>query len=172
MSVILYNLEIGSKLALVIIAILNLYFAKKFFNFKNVKDDKDKEKDRKIQWLKSLILDHNLKHFYDFFDKLDAELDKLKQDNLTIEDKKEINAKIAEQFVFLRHKFIDMLLAVDNRLYDTFIESSDNLQDHITTAIFDQGINLTHQTKFDEVIKRKLMETKTEFIKCLFGYRG
>lgn len=172
MNYILPYLDILSKVATVLIAALNLFFAIKFFQFKTKKDDADKENDRRIQWLKSLILDHNLKHFYEFFEMLDIELYKLKQNGLSDENKKEIDSKIAEQFIFLRRKFIDILLAVDSELYEFFITSSDDLQDHFTNAIFDQGINLAHQSKFDEVISEKLMKTKTEFIKKLFNYRG
>jgi hypothetical protein len=165
-------LDTISKSAIVFIATLNLFFAIKFFNVKTQKDDVEKEADRKIQWLKSLILDHNLEKYYLFFDELDAELNKLKNNELSDEDKQLINGNIAEKFVILRRNFTDMLLAVDNELYNFFIKESDQLQDHITEAIFDAGINLSYSVKYNEVITERVMATKTGCIKKLFGYRG
>lgn len=172
MEWILNHLDIASKTAVVIIAACNLFFSVKFFQLKNEKDDIDKEKDRKIQWLKTLILDHNLKHFYAFFDELETELNRLKESGLSNEDKKCIENGIADKFVILRIKFIDMLLAIDNDMYVSFLDLSDELQGHISTSIFDTGINLDNKDKFKEVVESKVMATKTEFIKRLFTYRG
>ena len=172
MEVILKNLDIPSKIATVIIATCNLFLTVKFFNFKNTKDNIDKENDRRIQWLKSLILDHNLKHFYEFFDNLNIELNKLKQSGLSNDDKENIDSEIADKFIILRQKFIDIILAVDSNLYFLFITLSDELQAHITDSVFDDGINLSNSTKFDEVIQNKVTQIKTEFIKNLFSYRG
>ena len=71
-------LDIFFKTATIIIAIANLFFVVKFFNLKNKKEDADKEKDRRINWLKTLVLDHSLDSFYSFFDSLETELNKLK----------------------------------------------------------------------------------------------
>lgn len=87
-------IEFSAKIATVCIAICNLILTVKFFNFKNKKEDVDKENDRRIQWLKSLILDHNLKHFYAFFDALNIELNKLKINGLSDDDKNLINSGI------------------------------------------------------------------------------
>ena len=160
------------KLFIISLGICNLLLTIKFFQIKDKKENVDKEKDRKIQWLKSLILDHNLKHFYEFFDGLNIELNKLKETGLNNDEKKSIDSEIADKFVFLRQKFIDILLAVDSNLYDLFIKLSDELQDHITKSIFDGGINLSNSDKFNEVIQTKVMEIKTKFIKQLFDYRG
>lgn len=165
-------LDITAKGATVIIAALNFYFAVKFFHVKNKKDEADKEKDRRIQWLKALILDHNLKYLYAFFDDLETELARLKQNGLSVDDKQAIDGAIGNHFIALRQRFIDILLAVDSRLYDGFMRFSDDLQGHLSEKIFDEGINLAHTKKFDEEIKSKLVATKTDLIKTLFNYRG
>lgn len=164
-------IDFFSKFALVIIALANLFFAIKFFNIKTEKDDEEKTKDRKVSWLKTLILDHNLEHFYKFFDLLDEELIKLKQSDLSDQKKQDINDVIAQHFIYFRRKFIDIHLAVDDDLYHRFMKLSDDLQDHITVSIFDQGINLDKEQKFNEVIESKLMETKTNFLKTFFCFK-
>lgn len=165
-------LDVTFKSAMIIVAGTNVYFAHKFFNFKNQKEDVDKEKDRKINWLKTLILDHNLKNYYSFFDDLELELNKLKILNLTNSDKQKIDENNAELFVTIRRKFIDILLVVDKKIYNKIQSLFDKLQEELTETIFNQGINLNHQPKFDEEIMSKISSTKTDVIKEIFNYRG
>lgn len=165
-------LDIIFKSATAIIALANLFFVIKFFNFKNKKEDIDKEKDRRIQWLKTLVLDHNLNSFYSFFDSVELELDNLKSNNLSIVDKKIIDEKIGDEFIKLRRKFTDSLIAVDEIFYKKVLSVTDNFQSYLTNTIFDNGINLTHQPKFEELILEKITIAKTDIIKLLFRYRG
>ena len=172
MTAIISNLDTIAKVSTALIAAANLAFAVKIFKVKHSKDTKEKEADRKIQWLKSLIMDYNLEHFYGFFDDLDAELSALKTEGLSVGQKQIVNQKVAELFTKLRRKFIDITRAADKSIYFYIKDRSDNLQDHITEAIFDQGINLAHEPKYDEVIDKKIMEIKTDIIEKIFGYRG
>jgi hypothetical protein len=165
-------LDVTFKFAMIIVAGTNVYFAHKFFNFKNKKDDADKEKDRKINWLKTLILDHNLKHYYLFFDDLEKELDKLKVLNLSVLDKQTIDENNAILFISIRRRFIDILLVVDKKIYTKVQNLFDKLQEELTDTIFNQGINLTHLPKFDDEIMSRISSTKTDVIKEIFNYRG
>ena len=165
-------LDIVFKSATIAIAMLSLYYTVILFKLKARKDDTDKEKDRRIQWMKSLVLDHSLIQFYDFFDKIDVELDLLKKNGLSDVEKSKIDEKIQDHFSCLRKKFIDILRAIDRSLYDSVLKEMDDLQEHFTKTIFDQGINLSHQPKFEELIVEKETITKTEVIKILFSYRG
>jgi hypothetical protein len=165
-------LDIAFKSATILIAGTNMFFAYKFFAFKNKKEDVDKEKDRKINWLKTLILDHNLKHYYSFFDDLEKELNELKKPNLTDINKQTIDEKNAELFIAIRRKFTDILLIVDNQIYKETIILFDKLQGELTETIFNQGINLSHPPKFEEEIMSRLASTKTDVIKRIFNYRG
>jgi len=164
--------DIGFKAATFITAVSNLIFAILIYKLKNKKEDIDKEKDRRINWLKTLVLDYNLDHFYAFFDNVEPDLYRFKQTGLTDSQKQDIDAKVADHFITLRRKFIDSILAVDQTLYDNILIKSDSLQEHITNSVFDQGINLIHGPKFDDVLLKKLNETKTEIVKLLFSYRG
>ncbi len=164
--------DIVYKSATVIIAACNVLFALWIFWNKTKKDDSNKEKDRKILWFKVLLLDYNLKYFYTFFDKLETGLSNLKNHNLSQADKEAIESAAADDFIVLRRKFTDTLLAIDKSLYDRVLTYSDDLQSSISSAIFDGGINLSHNPKYDEVISEKLTEIKTNIINLLFCYRG
>jgi hypothetical protein len=165
-------LDIAFKSATILIAAFNAYFAVKFFWFKDKKDELEKERDRKIQLLKTLVLDHNLTHYHSIFDKLEGQLQELQSNGLTDPAKQNIDSKVGDLFIELRSKFYDALLAIDDKLYDNIKTKADFLQTHITNSIFDQGINLAHLPKYEELIKQKVISTKTEIIKVLFNYRG
>jgi hypothetical protein len=165
-------LDIAFKSATICIALFNVYFATKVFKLKNQKDDSEKERDRKIQLLKTLVLDHNLKYFYSDFEEIENKLVELRTPNLDDKMKSAIDTNVAELFIRLRRRFYDSLLAIDNSLYDIIVDFSDDLQAHISNTIFDQGINLSHGPKYEELIKEKIISTKTEIIKELFNYRG
>jgi len=159
------------KLATMSIAVFNILFAIYIFKLKNKKDDSDKEKDRRISLLKTLVLDHNLKYFYDFFDELAAVLEELKT-GLDDAEKSTIKTKADVKFILLRRQFTDTFLAVDKSLYTTIIDKMDILQDELTYCIFDAGVNLTHEPKFNEMITNKLIDKKTAILSMLFMYRG
>jgi len=165
-------LDVIFKSSTVFIAAINLYYVIDIFKTKNKRDDIDKEKDRRINWLKTLVLDHNLKHFYDFFDRLEGELSQLKHAGLTDDQKATIDTNAGDLFIFLRRKFTDTLLSVDDSLYENVLKLTDQLQEHLTTSIFDSGINLNHIPKYDEIINEHLASTKTNILKIIFDYRG
>lgn len=165
-------LDFFFKSATIVIAVVNLFFVIKFFRLKDKKEDVDKERDRRINWLKTLVLDHSLDSFYSFFDSLERELIKLKEKNLSITDKKQVDEKIGDHFISLRRNFTDALIAVDDNLYANVLSVSDSLQTLLTETIFDNGINLFYPPKYQELILEKLTISKTEIIKILFRYRG
>lgn len=155
-----------------IISLINLFYAINFFWRKDKKEDDVKERDLRISWFKSLILDYNLEHFHNFFQEIDKESQKLKPKKLPDKAKQVINEAIKDQQSFLRKNFVDMLLAVDDELYNSTLKELDKLTDHLTEVIFDSGINLTHAPKFEEEISQKISETKTNILKLFFGYKG
>src|SRR5690606_22103357 len=164
-------LDIAFKAATVCIAAFNVFFAVKIFRLKYRKDEAEKESDRKIQLLKTLVLDHNLKNYHSIFDNIEMQLAFLQQINLTDDDKQGIETQIADLFIQLRSKFYDSLLAIDDNLYESIKIEADTLQTHFTETIFDSEVNLSHMPKYDELISQKLTTTKTEIIKRLFNYR-
>lgn len=165
-------LDIAFKSATIFIALFNAYFAVKIFRLKDKKEESEKEKDRKMQLLKTLVLDHNMKNYYSIYDSIENELLNLKKANLTVPDKKGIDLTLSDFFIQLRSKFYDSLLAIDDDLYDYVKNNLDELQTSFTETIFDPGINLSHTPKYDELISQKLTTSKTEILKKLFNYRG
>ncbi|MBT1314863.1 hypothetical protein JQN09_23600, partial [Phocaeicola dorei] len=160
------------KIATVCIAFINVCLVIYIFVRNNNKDNKNSEKNRKMSLLKTLILDYNMKYLYLFFEDLRKETNKLTVANLSNDAKREINEKLLLYGNELRQKFIDPFLAIDSKLYDNILHSIDILLDNMTNSIFDEGINLSHAPKFEELIINKITNTKTHIIKLLFEYSG
>lgn len=165
-------LDVAFKSATICIALFNVYFASKVFRIKNKKDDSEKERDRKIQLLKTLVLDHSLKFFYSDFEGIENKLIELKAPELSDEQKSDIDTCVCDILIGLRRHFYDSLLAIDSSLYDTIVNYTDDLQEHISNAIFDPGIKLSYGPKYDEIINEKIIQTKTNILRVLFNYRG
>ena len=166
------NLDNICKMATVFIAVANiLWIVYVFFQNKKSTDDRD-ERSRKIGLLKTLVLDCSIPHLYKFFSDVKDEVKKLREKNLTDDTKKEINATIIELEQKFENDFLDVLLAINDSLYDNLKTQADNMVDQFTDAIFDPGINLYVEDKFNDKIASKLVETKRMMIKTLFSYKG
>ena len=161
-----------TKISTIVIACCNLFFAVFLWVKKNKRDDKDKERDRKLALLKTLILDHHLADFYDCFKTLNNDVAALKTVNQEEGFKLQVHEKLESSFISLREQFIDLLLAVDQYLYESLLKLSDELQDSLANAIFDEGIVISNEIKFNELIAQPMAETRTRMIRVLFEYRG
>ncbi len=164
--------DVIHKSATVVLAGCTLFTS--YYIYKSNKNNLavDKKKDRNIQSLKVLILDHNLKFLYYCFENLTTILDGFKAAGLSDAEKGSINDQVSDEFIALRIKFVDILLAVDEKLYNNILAQLDTFQDSLTEAVFDNGVNLSHVPKFDELITSKQAVLKTEIIKALFSYNG
>lgn len=155
-----------------ILSIVNVIYAVIIFHYKDKKEDIEKEKDLKVSWFKSLILDYNLEHFHNFFQDTEKQLEKLKSKTLTDKGREKVNETIKDYQSSLRKSFIDLLLAVDENLYSNTMNELDKLTDHFTEVMFNPKINLSYQPRFEEEIAKKLTETRTNILKMFFDYKG
>ncbi|EDS16997.1 hypothetical protein [Bacteroides stercoris] len=162
-------LDIVYKIAMILIALFNIWFAITIHKLKNKKEDNFKEADRKIALLKTLILDYNLKFVYDFFDSLELHLNELKTKEA---NKRNIESDIQADFKKLNEKFINLLSAVDNGLYGKILQIGDDCRDKLVTNIGDAGVNLYVESQYVKLIKKPYEEAKKEMLKVLFNYKG
>lgn len=165
-------IDIFCSVSTVVIAIVNVFLLIYFFIQTRRKDDNNNEKNRKISLLKTLVLDYNMKYLYQFFDEIQQKVENLKNGKMTDKQKMETNAQLIDFAKVLRQKFIVTLIAIDKKLYDEILRESDILLDSITKSIFDEGIVLSYEPKFEELITNKVTEAKTKMIKILFNYSG
>lgn len=155
----------------IIIAVVNIIYICKFHHKQDESDRLAKEKDRKMMLLKTLILDHNLKHLYNAFDTLTSHLQVLKIDDkeaVRKEKEKDIQSDLKE----FSESFVFLLSAVNTELYESILRDSDNLRDTLVTNLADDGVRLTVDPKYKEFIYNPIMETKKTILSKLFDYKG
>lgn len=162
-------IDVLYKCATVLIALFNVFFAVYIYRMKDKKEDDNKEADRKIGLLKTLILDYNLKYVYIFFDDLEPHLSVLKDMNT---DKKVVEQNIQRLFKDLNEKFIYFLSAVDKKLYQRILDKSDNFRDVLVANIGDEGVNIYVEKQYNELIDKPYKDFKKNIIQDLFSYTG
>jgi hypothetical protein len=165
-------LDLISQISSIIIASFSLLFAIYIFVFQNKKDDKKDENSRKIDSLKTIIFEHNLNWLFDYFDQIVIKTEALKVNAFSDLEKEELNDKLQDDLKKLRLKFTDLLLVVDKSLYEKVKDLLDELLDKITNNMFDDGINLQHPPKFEEVITTNISQYKTDIIRELYEFNG
>lgn len=162
-------LDVVYKIAMILIAAFNAWFAYTIHKLKNKKEDDFKEADRKIALLKTLILDYNLKFVYEFFDNLEAHLSGLNERKA---DKRAIESHIQADFKRLNEMFVNLLSAVDRKLYDKILDISDSCRDKLVTNIGNEGVNLYVEAQYKNLIKKPYDDIKRTILSELFGYKG
>lgn len=157
------------KIATVIIAAFNIFYAVKLDLFKNKKESEKEERDRKVSLLKTIIFDNTLSELYKFFKDLRNVLDKLKTQNA---DKTKIETELQSLFFAFGDSFTIYLKAADSNLGQRIGNLTDNLRDKLVEKIGDEGINLYVEHVFNDSIKAPYDEYRRQVIALLFGYRG
>ena len=162
-------IDYAYKISMVVIAVVNAFL----LFFRNRKNDKknatNKEKDRKIMLLKTLILDYNLQFFYKTFETIEKELAVLKQRDC---NKAELEPKLQSLFNELFEKFIYFISAVDTKLYEELRDKCDHCRDTLIENIADEGVNLWAEHQYTQKIKNVVEGDKQKMIALLFGYKG
>ena len=166
------KLDIACKIATVFIAFVNVSLVIYIFAKNTKRDSSHKEKERKINLLKTLVFDYGMKYFYQFFDDIDTETQKLKDRNIDDSKKRTINDSLLQFGKSLEQRFTDLFWGIDQELRRKIYQETDNLLDSFTKSIFDEGINLYTEDKFNDLITKKITDCKSEAIKILFSYSG
>ncbi len=149
-------LDIIYKVAMIIIAIVNIVFAIYIFRT-----------NRKRDLTKTLVLDHISSDFYVFFENLDKELSMLKEKDSTIKQKQIIQQNIQREERVFEQRFIDIFLCIDKDLHQELKDKIDALMDGISEAIFDEGINLYVENQYNDKIKNQMIVAKSDILNII-----
>ena len=159
-------------ISMLVIALANIIFVIYMFVKGHENDVDAEERSRKIDLLKTLVLDYNMEKFYSYFTNITKKANDLKVPNITEEIKTDVNEYIIDQTIIIRQEFLILLAAIEKELYDSMLEQVDRLQDHLTDTIFDKGYNLSDDRKFTELITDRISDTEIALINKLFNYKG
>ncbi|MCM1142599.1 MAG: hypothetical protein NC453_28850 [Muribaculum sp.] len=122
---------------------------------------------RKLELMKTLILDHQMSSFYEHFKKLQAVLGQLKAQGC---DKSAIEKNMQPIFRRLNEEILVLFRAVDESLHEKLLNQSDKCRDKLVESIGDDGINLYIDSKYNEHILQPLTEAQQEIIRIIYNY--
>lgn len=160
------------KVSMVVIALFNIAYAIWLYR-QNKKSSQEKNLfESRRAMLSLLILNHKMTDFYKYMSEIhDNTYRFVKEKKSNKEIKKEIEDSVLESFINLRLHFIDVFEAVDKTLADKLLQEADNLQSTISTAIWDSGINLHVEEKYNEQIMNPISNAQTRMLKLLFNFK-
>lgn len=67
---------------------------------------------------------------------------------------------------------MNLLSAVDRKLYDKILDISDSCRDKLVTNIGNEGVNLYVEAQYKNLIKKPYDDIKRTILSELFGYKG
>ena len=159
-------LDVFYKLGMVVIAIMNIIFAKKLRKQQTAKDEEKSNSDHKVMLLKTLILDYNLDTFYKSFSEIIEVTDQLKDHNADI---KAIEPQVQEKFKNLNEGFVELIQGIDETLYNNLLTKSDDTRDLIVNNM--KEYRLSEEKVYKEHVLDPIAEMKKECIKLLFEFK-
>lgn len=172
-------IDVLYKVSMVAIALFNVFYVWKLNKSQDQDKEAQREKERRADLLKTVVLIPNLKKMYRFLDKLWGELEKLKlecEDEKTVDKedavKGEIEPIIQALFATFRSDFIIVLNAAVPSLGKEMEQMSDKMRDTLLENMDDPGINLWIPKYFNDKIKTVYEEGKMNMVNALFNYNG
>lgn len=156
-----------SAIATAVIALFDIVLTILVFYLTRKDNKAVEEQHKRFELMHSLILEHNISRLYDFYDKVSDVCAKLLQsDEQSVKD--EVNTVVKNEAKKFRLRFMTLFVVIDPALYKSLLETTDKLVDGITNAIYNPGIKLNYEPKFDEEISQKISKNRTEVLTILF----
>ena len=173
------SLDDISNLSQVFIALANLFLAG-YILFYQIKKDKKTESDTaklneqniKLQWFKELIVQPNMPAIILFYNNLTSIESRITTNDLSVEQKEDINNFVKNELTILRKSFVDVLLLVDKKFANELLVNLDELIDGITNSIFDDELKLTLPAVYEKKIGSKISYSKNNLVAQLYNYKG
>lgn len=163
----------------VLIALVNLFLAG-YVIFYQIKKDKKSENDTaklneqniKLQWFKELVVQPNMKEIIEFYHNLNTIDSKINSNDLTDEEKEDINEFVKSELSKLRKSFVDVLFLIDKNFAEQLMTNLDELIDGITNSIFNDELKLKNPVVYEKNIGSKISISKNKVLAQLYNYKG
>lgn len=163
----------------VFIALVNLFLAGYLIFYqinKDKKTDNDtaklNEQNIKLQWFKELVVQPNMIGIIEFYSSLNTIDSKINSNDLTDNEKQDINEFVKLELSKLRKSFVDVLFLVDKVFAEQLMKNLDELVDGITNAIFNDELKLKNAVVYEKNIGSKISISKNKVIAQLYNYKG
>lgn len=161
------TLDMVLAIAMAIIALVNIGLTIYIFVAGRNDTSKTELMSRKFELLQTLVLSSNINRLYGFYQNITQYCEPLIQHN-DQKTKKKVNEDILSEQASFRRDFITLISVIDQNLSKELKELTDSLIDGITESIFDDGVNLKHKPKFEELISQKISNNRVDFLSKLY----
>lgn len=168
-----------ADIAQVIIAIANLGLAFYVIIYQIGRDKKTElqaakinEQNIRLQWFRELVIQPNQKAIETFYFNLHSLTSKINSNDLSEEEKLNLNAFVKNEASTLRKAFVDILHGIDSDLSHQVQNNIDTLVDTITEAIFNDELKLNNPDTYEKQIGSKISYSQNNLISIIFNYKA
>lgn len=155
------------NIATLLIALGSLFMSVYVFREQRADTKANNDSVRKLNLMKTLILDQSMPYFYDIFKRLTQSTEKLKKQScLRDEVEREIQSLLRE----LNEQIISLFLAVDSYLYRDLLDLSDDCRDNLVIGIGDLSLDFQIEELYRRHILNHIESTKREILRLIYNY--
>lgn len=160
------------EVATVVTAFISVCLAYRVYVWTKQDTEHQTEQQRKLEMLKTLVLDYRMNLFYQFVDQISTNAEKLTRCSNKSE-RKTINEELLTDFYSIRLRFLETLKIVDSDLlYTPCLRILDKLSDSLSEIIADEEVDFSQEPVFREKIKMPIHNANVEILRILFSYTG
>lgn len=163
-------LDTVDKIANVIIAAFTLGFSIYIYLKTQKNDDKKHKTDKKIEFLKTIILERNISYFFDFHEQVLNFLASFENRTISNSDRITISVLLTDEAAKYRTKFYDLLLPFDRNLYLKIKTNADELIDELVIRINDPQVNNLSAANFQNQIENFLVANRNDSLSSIFNF--
>lgn len=129
------------------------------------------DSNRRLELLKTLILDHNMEAFYEIFSRLVSSTEKLKHENETENHRSDVENEIQDCLRNLNEQVIMLFHAIDQVLYSSLLNESDLCRDKLVEKIGNENLDFSIPDLYRENILAHITQAQHRMIKIIFDYK-
>ena len=127
---------------------------------------------RKLELLKILVLEQNIKKFYDTFQALNDATDKLLDRDYAENNRDEVENAVQTHLRDLNEKVLFLFRAINDSLYLALLAESDNCRDNIIVSLGDDTIELHNPDNYKAHILDHINNAKQKMIAIMYSFKG
>lgn len=158
------------KLSNIIFAVSTFLLSIWIFIHTVVRENRKDKKTQKLDFLKSILLENNSVHFFNFYDN---SLDFISSQvglNLSDQDKGAIVELLVEEHRKFRIKFYDLILPFNQEVYNSIKDDTDNLIDNLTIKFFDPNINYFDTNNISQ-LEQSILTSRSAILKTILNIK-
>ncbi|MDE6769444.1 MAG: hypothetical protein K2J78_06955 [Muribaculaceae bacterium] len=146
-------------------------FILSIYVFKQQRADSRAQTDsaRRLDLMKTLILDQNIPDFYRVFQSLRNSTDALLSPGC---DRSKVEAKIQSLLRELNEQILSLFMVIDSALYMALIDESDVCRDNLVDSLGNPNIDLSVEGLYIQHVLSHLNRAKREMLRRIYNYDG